>query len=131
MGQRKFWLGTEVMDHKYYHSEDPKYGQPFQIVAIQLESIEKGKFTGWIENGKIPAGGGVFIDFSDYLKQIRKVGENDREVKRMKDKISDAICKDLNKLMEMCSIATVTRVKDVVALKVHYLGEPMGKYQIL
>jgi hypothetical protein len=131
MGQRKrkLWLGTEVIDHKYYRSEDPKYGQPFQIVAIQLESIEKEKFTGWIEDGEIPFGGGV-IDFSDYLKKIRKVGENDREVKKMKDKISDDICKDLNKLFEMCSI-TVTRVKDVVALKVHYLGEPKGKYQIL
>jgi hypothetical protein len=130
MGQRKFWLGTEVMGHKYYRSEDPKYGQPFQIVAVQLESIEEGKFTGWIENGKIPTGGGVFIDFSDYLKKIRKVGENNREVKRMKDKISDDICKDLNKLIEMCSM-TVTRVKDVVALKVHYLGEPKGENRIL
>jgi hypothetical protein len=95
-----------------------------------LESIEKGKFTGWIEKGEILFGGGVSVNFSDYLKQIRKVGENDREVKRMKDKISDDICKDLNKLMEMCSM-TVTRVKDVVALKVHYLGEPKGENRIL
>jgi len=129
MGQRKLWLGTEVMKHKYYHSEDPKYGQPFQIVALQLESIE-GKFTGWIEEGEILFGGDVSIDFSDYLNEIRKVGENDREVKRMKDKISDDICEDLNRLLEMSSM-TVTRVKDVVALKVHYLGEPKGKYQIL
>ena len=128
MGQKNLWLGMEVMKHKYYHFEDPKYGQPFQIVAIQLESID-GKFTGWIEDGEIPFGEGV-IDFSDYLKKIRKVGENDREVKKMKDKISDDISKDLNKLFEMCEM-TVTRVKDVVALKVHYLGEPNGKYQIL
>ena len=130
MGQRKIWLGTEVVDHKYYRSEDPKYGQPFQVVAIQLESIEKGKFTGWIEDGEILFGGGVSVSFSDYLKKIRKVGENDREVKRMKDKISDDICRDLNKLLEMSSM-TVTRVKDVVALKVHYLGEPKGENQIL
>ena len=130
MGQRKFWLGTEVMDHKYYRSEDPKYGQPFQIVAIQLESIEREKFTRWIEKGEILFGRGVSVSFSDYLNEIRKVGENDREVKKMKDKISDDICKDLNKLFEMCSM-TVTRVKDVVALKVHYLGEPKGNYQIL
>ena len=130
MRQKKFWLGTEVMNHKYYHSEDPKYGQPFQIMAVQLESIEKGKFTGWIEEGEILLGGGVSISFSDYLNKIRKVGENDKEVKKMKDKISDDICKDLNKVFEMCSM-TVTRVKDVVALKVHYLGEPKGKYQIL
>ena len=130
MGRKKFWLGTEVMNHKYYRSEDPKYGQPFQIVAIQLESIEREKFTGWIENGEIMFGENEGIDFSEYLNRIRKVGENDREVKRMKDKISDDICKDLNKLFEMCEM-TVTRVKDVVALKVHYLGEPKGENWIL
>lgn len=129
MGQRKFWLGTEVMDHKYYRSEDLKYGQPFQIVAIQLESIE-GKFTGWIKNGEFLFGGGVCVDFSDYLNELRKVGENDREIKKMKNEISDIICKDLNNLLEISSM-TATRVKDVVALKVHYLGEPKGKYQIL
>jgi hypothetical protein len=121
MGRRKFWLGTEVMSHKYYRSEDPKYGQPFQIQAIQLESIER-EFTGWIEEGKISFGGGECIDFSDYLNKLRKVGENDREVKKMKDRISDDVCEDLNKLFEMYSM-DVTRVKDVVALKVHYLGE--------
>jgi hypothetical protein len=126
MGQRKLWLGTEVMKHKYYHSEDPKYGQPFQILAIQLESIEK-EFSSWIENGEIQFGDGISVSFSDYLNKIRQVGE---DWKKMKDKISDDICKDLNKLFEMCEM-TVTRVKDVVALKVHYLGEPKGKYQIL
>lgn len=126
---RKIWLGKAVLDQKYGHTEDPKYGQDFQIVAIQLESINND-YTDWIEKGKINLCGGMTVDFSEYLNKIRMVGENDREVKKMKNKISDDICKDLNKLIEMCSM-TVTRVKDVVALKVHYLGEPRGKYQIL
>ena len=128
MGQRKLWLGTEVMKHKYYHSEDPKYGQPFQIMAIQFESIEK-EFSSWIENGKIQFGDGIFVSFSDYLNKIRQVGE---DWKKMKDKISDDICKDLNRILDMCeNLNNKTRVKDVVAYKIHYVGEPKDKVQIL
>lgn len=127
MGQ-KLWLGTEVMKHKYYHSEDPKNGQPFQIVAIQLESIEK-EFSDWIENGEIQFGDGISVSFSDYLNKIRQVGE---DWKKMKDKISDDICKDLNRILDMCeNLNNETRVKDVVAYKIHYVGEPKNKVQIL
>lgn len=128
MGQRKrIWLGTEVMDHKYNHSEDPKYGQAFQIIAIQLESIDND-FTDWIEKGKIQLCGGMEIDFSEYLKGLRKMGENDREWKKMKEMISDEICKDLNTLFGMAS-KKITPVKDIVAYKIRYIGD--RKCQIL
>ena len=128
MGQRKLWLGTEVIKHKYYHSEDPKYGQPFQILAVQLESIEK-EFSSWIENGEIQLGDGISVSFSDYLNKIRQVGE---DWKKMKDKISDDICKDLNRILDMCeNLNNETRVKDVVAYKIHYVGETKDKVQIL
>lgn len=128
MGQRKLWLGTEVIKHKYYHSEDPKYGQPFQILAVQLESIEK-EFSDWIENGEIQFGDGISVSFSDYLNKIRQVGE---DWKKMKDKISDDICKDLNRILDMCeNLNNETRVKDVVAYKIHYVGDPKEVCQIL
>ena len=128
MGQRKrIWLGTEVMDHKYGHTEDPMYGQAFQIVAIQLESIDND-YTDWIEKGKIQLGGGTEIDFSEYLKGLRKMGENDREWKKMKEMISNDICGDLNTLFGM-ALKKITPVKDVVAYKIRYIGD--RKCQIL
>lgn len=130
MGQRKkFWLGTEVIDHKYGHSEDPKYGQAFQIVAIQLESIDN-YFTGWIGKGKIQLCSGMQVDFSEYLKGLRKMGESDLEWKRMKKMISNDICGDLNKLFGM-ALKKITPVKDIVAFKIRYLGDPRSKCQIL
>ena len=127
MGQRKrIWLGTKVMEHKYGHTEDPMYGQAFQIVAIQLESIDND-YTDWIEKGKINLCG-VMIDFSEYLKDLRKMGENDREWKKMKEMISNDICEDLNKLFGMVS-KKITPVKDIVAFKIRYIGD--RKCQIL
>ena len=129
MGQRKLWLGTEVIKHKYYHSEDPKYGQPFQILAVQLESIKQGKFSDWIENGEIQFGDGISVSFSDYLNKIRLMGE---DWKKMKERISDEICKDLNRILDMCeNLNNETRVKDVVAYKIHYVGDPKEVCQIL
>jgi hypothetical protein len=127
--KRKFWLGTEVMDHKYGHTEDPMYGQAFQIMAIQLESIDN-EFTDWIENGKVRLCGGIEIDFSEYLKGLRKMGENDREWKKMKEMISNDICGDLNTLFGM-ALKNITPVKDIVAFKIRYLGDPRSKCQIL
>jgi hypothetical protein len=128
MGQRrKIWLGNAVMDHKYNHSEDPKYGQAFQIIAIQLESIDND-FTDWIEKGKIQLCGGMEIDFSEYLKGLRKMGENDREWKKMKEMISDEVCGDLNTLFGM-ALKKITPVKDIVAFKIRYIGD--RKCQIL
>ena len=128
MGQRKrIWLGKAVMDHKYSHSEDPKYGQAFQIVAIQLESIDND-FTDWIEKGKIRLCGGIQIDFSEYLKGLRKMGENDREWKKMKEMISDEVCEDLNTLFGR-TLKKITPVKDIVAFKIRYIGD--RKCQIL
>jgi hypothetical protein len=131
MGQRK-WLGMKVMKDKYHHSEDPRYGRSFQIKAIQFESIEKEKFSSWIEDGEIQFGGGITISFSDYLKRMRKMGKTNLEWKIMKNKMSDAICRDLNRLVDMCTnLNEITRVKDVVAYKVHYFGDPKEVYQIL
>jgi len=128
MGQRrKIWLGNAVMDHKYNHSEDPKYGQAFLIIAIQLESIDND-FTDWIEKGKIQLCGGMEIDFSEYLKGLRKMGENDREWKKMKEMISDEVCGDLNTLFGM-ALKKITPVKDIVAFKIRYIGD--RKCQIL
>jgi hypothetical protein len=127
MGQRKrIWLGTEVMNHKYGHTEDPMYGQAFQIVAIQSESIDND-YTDWIEKGKINLCG-IQIDFSEYLKGLRKMGENDREWKKMKEMISNDICGDLNTLFGMAS-KKITPVKDIVAFKIRYIGD--RKCQIL
>ena len=130
MGQRK-WLGTKVMKTKYHHSEDPKYGRKFQIVAVQFESIEK-KFSDWIEEGKVQVGRGISIDFSEYLGRIREMGRNDLEWKKMKTKISDDVCKDFNTMMGMCTnLDDVIRVKDIVAYKIRYLWDPIGETQIL
>lgn len=126
MGQRK-WLGEKVMKQKYHHSEDPKYGQAFQIIAIQLESIDND-FTDWIEKGKIQLCGGIQVDFSEYLKGLRKMGENDREWKKMKEMISDEVCGDLNTLFGM-ALKKITPVKDIVAFKIRYIGD--RKCQIL
>jgi len=131
MGQRK-WLGTKVMKNKYHHSEDPKYGQAFQIIAVQFESIEKEKFSDWIEDGEIQFGSGISISFSEYLNRLQKMGETDSEWKKMKNKISDDLCRNLNGILGMCTnLNKVTRIKDVVAYKVHYLGDQKGVYQIL
>lgn len=129
MGQ-KIWLGTKVVDHKYHHSEDPKYGQMFQITAIQFESIEKGKFSDWID-GKIQfEEDNTLINFSEYFTKVRKVGENIRDWKKTKDKISENVCKDLNTIIGM-SVKRITPIKDIVAYKVHYVGDPKGTCQIL
>ena len=128
MGQRrKSWLGKAVLDHKYGHTEDPKYGQAFQIMAIQLESIDND-YTDWIEKGKINLCSDITIDFSEYLKDLRKMGENDREWKKMKEMISNDICGDLNTLFGMSS-KKITPVKDIVAYKIRYIGD--RKCQIL
>ena len=130
MGQSK-WLGEKVMKQKYHHSENPRYGWSFQIKAIQFESIER-KFSSWIEDGEIQFGEGITLSFSDYLKKMRKMGKTNLEWKKMKDKISDDICRDFNLLADICTnINGVTRVKDVVAYKVHYFGDPKDVYQIL
>jgi hypothetical protein len=115
------------MDHKYNHSEDPKYGQAFQIIAIQLESIDND-FTDWIEKGEIQLCGGIQVDFSEYLKGLRRMGENDREWKKMKEMISDEVCGDLNTLFGM-ALKKITPVKDIVAFKIRYIGD--RKCQIL
>jgi len=124
---RRIWLGKAVLDHKYGHTEDPMYGQAFQIVAIQLESINND-YTDWIEKGKIRLCGGIEIDFSEYLKGLRKMGENDREWKKMKEMISNDICGDLNTLFGM-ALKKITPVKDIVAYKIRYIGD--RKCQIL
>lgn len=117
------------MDHKYPHTEDPKYGQAFQIIAIQLESIDND-YTDWIEKGKIRLEGEMCIDFSEYLKGLRKMGKNDYEWKKMKNMISDEVCGDLNTLFGM-TLKKITPVKDIVAYKIRYLGDPRSKCQIL
>jgi hypothetical protein len=124
---RRIWLGKAVLDQKYGHTESPKYGQAFQIVAIQLESIDND-YTDWIEKGKINLYGGMTVDFSEYLKGLRKMGENDREWKKMKEMISNDICGDLNTLFGMSS-KKITPVKDIVAYKIRYIGD--RKCQIL
>jgi len=116
---RRIWLGKAVLDQKYGHTESPKYGQAFQIVAIQLESINND-YTDWIEKGKIQCGC-MTVDFSEYLKGLRKMGENDREWKKMKEMISNDICGDLNTLIGMAS-KKITPVKDIVAYKIRYIG---------
>lgn len=130
--EQKEWLGTRVMKHKYYHSEDPKYGWAFQIVAVQFESIENEKFSDWIEEGDIQFGDGISINFYDYLKKLRKMGKTYVEWKKMKDLISDDLCRDINRMLDICTnLGKITRVKDVVAYKVHYLGDSKNEYQIL
>ena len=124
---RRIWLEKEVLDQKYGHAENPKYGQAFQIMAIQLESISND-YTDWIERGKINLCSGMTIDFSEYLKGLRKMGENDREWKKMKEMISNDICGDLNTLFGMAS-KKITPVKDIVAYKIRYIGD--RKCQIL
>ena len=124
---RRIWLGKAVLDQKYGHTEDPKYGQAFQIMAIQLKSINND-YTDWIEKGKIRLCGGMTVDFSEYLKGLRKMGENDREWKKMKEMISNDICGDLNTLFGMAS-KKITPVKDIVAYKIRYIGD--RKCQIL
>ena len=123
---RRIWLGKAVLDQKYGHTESPKYGQAFQIVAIQLESINND-YTDWIEKGKIRLCS-MTVDFSEYLKGLRKMGENDREWKKMKEMISNDICGDLNTLFGMAS-KKITPVKDIVAYKIRYIGD--RKCQIL
>lgn len=123
---RKIWLGKAVLDQKYGHTESPKYGQAFQIMAIQLESINND-YTDWIEKGKIRLCG-MTVDFSEYLKGLRKMGENDREWKKMKEMISDEVCGDLNTLFGM-ALKKITPVKDIVAFKIRYIGD--RKCQIL
>lgn len=124
---RRIWLGKVVLDQKYGHTEVPKYGQAFQIMAIQLESINND-YTDWIEKGKIRLCDGMMVDFSEYLKGLRKMGENDREWKKMKEMISNDICEDLNTLFGMAS-KKITPVKDIVAYKIRYIGD--RKCQIL
>lgn len=124
---RRIWLGKAVLDQKYGHTKNPKYGQVFKIVAIQLKSIDND-YTDWIEKGKIQLCSDITIDFSEYLKGLRKMGENDQEWKKMKEIISNDICGDLNMLFGMTS-KKITPVKDIVAFKIRYIGD--RKCQIL
>ena len=106
MGQKKQkrFLPTE---------EDPRYGKAFQIIDLQFEDIDRN-FTGW-----------TGIRYAD--DRLLEVGKDWSQWKKNKSKISDDFILRINSIMEK----DATLYKDVVALKVHYLGDPRGKFQII
>lgn len=110
-------MGRKKENKRFYPTEeDPRYGQAFQIVEVQFQDIDRD-FTGWI--GNTPE-----VKFTE--KELISVGKDWSEWRKVKNRISDALCGTFNGLK-----LTNTPLKDVVAIKAHYLGDPRGVYQIL
>ena len=103
--------GTKQNKRFWPTEEDPRYGQSFQLVEIQLENIDH-QFTGWIK-----------AEYED--NRLIPIGNTWHEWKKKKQTISDEFCKGINRMISS------TPYKDVVALKVHYFGDPRGVYQIV
>lgn len=97
----------------YPTEEDPRYGKVFQVIDIQFEDIDRN-YTGW-----------TGIRYAD--DRLLEIGKDWSQWKKNKSKISDDFTLGINSMMKK----DATPYKDVVALKVHYLGDPRGKFQIL
>ena len=92
--------------------EDPCYGSAFYLKAVQLVNID-GEYTDWIPLSK--------LYLSDYTEgKLLSIGKDKKEWIETKRKISDAYCSCINCL----SKEYITPFKQVVALKIRYLGEP-------
>ena len=101
-------------DKKYYPTEEePRYGECFQIKAIQTVKNIDGYYSKWI-----------LCNFDK--NELIPVGKNWGEWRKRKQKISDDMCKIFN-----WDKSIKVPIKDVVALKVHYLGDPAQSHQIL
>ena len=111
-------MGRKKEENRRFYptEEDPRYGQVFQIVEIQFQDIDR-RFTGWI-------GRTGNIKFTK--RELIAVGKDWIEWKKNKRKISDKFIELFDKLG-----ITKAPLKEVVALKVHYLGDQKGRYQIL
>ena len=92
--------------------EDPRYGAAFYLEAVQLVNID-GEYTNWIPLTKLYISGYSEVD-------LLSVGKTVRDWVGTKRKMSDAYCDCLNK------VTTITPFKQMVALKIRYLGEPKG-----
>ena len=91
-------------------SENPKYGTAFYLVAVQLENINR-EFTDWIPTSKIAV--------QNFTKdRLLPIGKNSKEWDSIKKEISDSYCTVLNSLL-----TNIIPYKEVVALKIRYLGE--------
>ncbi len=107
--KRELW---PTVEKKYtWTEENPRYGQAFQLVAIQLENIDR-ELKDWLD-----------VEYTD--NRLIKVGKDWFEYKKMKNKLSDEWVENLNHMI------TGTPFKDVVALKVHYFGDKPNIYHIL
>ena len=91
---------------------DPLFGTAFYLEAVQLENIN-GKYTDWIPLSK--------LWFNGYGEEdLLPIGKNMKEWINMKKKISEDYCEGLNWLTK----GNITPFKQMVALKIRYLGEP-------
>jgi len=103
-----------TVEKKYTWTEDnPRYGQAFQLVAIQLENIDR-EYKEWL-----------FVeDLTD--NELIKVGKDWSEYRKIKNNLSDRWVKFLNP-----RLINGTPFKDVVALLVHYFGDDPDTYHVL
>jgi len=106
-------MGRKVNKRFYPTEEDPRYGCAFQVEDLQFITID-GDYTDWV--------GLCYLD-----ERLISVGKNWSEWKKNKKRISDEFTTDANKMIN----PKVTPYRDVVAIKVHYLGDPEGSFQIL
>lgn len=91
---------------------DPVFGSAFYLEAVQLVDID-GNFTDWVTLKK--------FSIVNYKREnLLPVGKNIKEWIKAKKQISDDYCVCLNQIFR----EKIIPFKQVVALKVRFLGEP-------
>jgi len=89
--------------------DEPNYNAAFYLVAVQLVNID-GDYTDWIPTTKLSFGG---------YDGLLSIGKNMNEWKQIKKKLSDIYSENINYLTK----GKITPIKQMVALKIRYLGE--------
>ena len=100
--QKRFWPSEE----------NPRYGEAFQIVAVQMVTIER-EFTEWIP-----------IQWK--RGRIEPVGKDWFEWRKNKTAISEELTKFFNS-----SGRTGDPYREMVAMKIHYFGDGPRTYRVV
>lgn len=101
----------------YPTEESPRYGDKFTIVGIQWETIDHN-FSELLDIK-------VMEKDNKQVLKIFDIGKTWGEWRKNKQKISDMFCEILN------TPDRDERIKDVVAIKIHYFFSKPGEYHIV